>query len=460
MRNFFYHPEVHRRFGERLFYLLLSIRPFYSDKVRKQLDDFTKDKKITSYCYYEVFGDSDVLIRAWFHPEIEHAEISERITQSIEGVFHILPFEVNAIPEYWALDDDSKLRGSKAFQLITSDNITKIQGKSEDFSKILNEWKSNHLLFELNQTENIKVFIFIRYLTILRKTREEHLNSSIINTIEDLRETKQGENFSIYKGTGFAQILIKAEVRKTKFFNINNLVMKLSELVAEYDAFTTTYICTSSDYIEKDLISGKSLTFFRGKDLAVAAIIPELYSDENIQDYNISRELTQEITHWVHDNILNKNLNTNDLNIVHSALVAIICKCDDDFFDSLLKPLRTFERHLYQNRDHFIHTRVGRKNIPELYRELGIEKSQDMRKLSLGESLNIYRTAIKINTKDETEKSFLESWDPIVEVRNDVAHGSINPFSEGNWKKMLSRYLKYSSKFEALKEVIEKEINA
>jgi len=59
-----WHPSVHKLYGEDLHYFLIRARFFgatFADHVKRALDT----AGVRGYCAYEVFGDYDILVRAW-----------------------------------------------------------------------------------------------------------------------------------------------------------------------------------------------------------------------------------------------------------------------------------------------------------------------------------------------------------------------------------------------------------
>jgi hypothetical protein len=176
----------------------------------------------------------------------------------------------------------------------------------------------------------------------------------------------------------------------------------------------------------------------------VADLVPEIYGSDTI-----SIDLRREIHQWVQNNVELGNLVPNERKILHDCLVGIINEDENAFYDSLLDYFRVVERHIRSRYMHFVSKRTGGKN-KDIINLLNIPKDKLM---SLGEFLDICSKAVELTSNSIEDKELVGNWQPLANIRNKSAHGSLEPIKE--WKDCLSLMIKYFPRIRKLISVID-----
>src|SRR5580704_19181378 len=96
-------PEVHELFGDRLHYYLLTVRPF-DERFRANMEAFKNDQHIGGFCFYEVFGSFDVILRVWIPANGVEDKFIDNLRKVVPQIERAIPFRVTDIPKYWLRD--------------------------------------------------------------------------------------------------------------------------------------------------------------------------------------------------------------------------------------------------------------------------------------------------------------------------------------------------------------------
>ena len=86
--NKFWHHKVHQRLGETLYYYLVRVRPFDPDQIVERMGKVLGALRLGSVRVFPIFGQWDILIRAWLHPKVANQfqmELNSKLADSIRA---------------------------------------------------------------------------------------------------------------------------------------------------------------------------------------------------------------------------------------------------------------------------------------------------------------------------------------------------------------------------------------
>jgi hypothetical protein len=451
-----WHPEVHGLFREILHYYLLVVRPFDASQFAERFDNLLKLQHLAGCCYYPAFGAADVLMRIWL-PAGKEAEFQEALENMLD-VRHVAPFRVTAILRYWCAQERFREFQRVALESITPDVIRSIQtgGAEKD---TVNSYEQKRLFANVPSSDNIKFFIVMRGILSADRVTEESLERSIVDCVEKRAAQDAKEQIlrpSLYRGFGFAWGILKAEIARANFFFIGPLMLEISDKLSAQGGFTTTYICCHPTNREDDDISETSLNRALGEDLAVASIVPELYTVQ--ASSAVSRNLRDEIQVWVHNKFLDQDLDEADRETVRRCLSAVVNGDEDAFFDSLLRTFRNLEKFLRSTWPRFIESRGVTNKTEGILRAAGIERAGSPKEMTLGSLLTVCAKTIEIGCGGavSAQQELTADWEAVAKLRNQVAHGFVNPRAE--WQQMLTTFVENAGRLRRLVRVIETSI--
>ncbi len=99
-----WHPRVHVRFGEKLYFYLLRLRQPLQEPVADHMQKILLRADIASGCEYSVFGQWDGLLRVWL-PEASQHRLLFVLAQD-RDVAEVRHFEAEQVRYLWTGKSD------------------------------------------------------------------------------------------------------------------------------------------------------------------------------------------------------------------------------------------------------------------------------------------------------------------------------------------------------------------
>jgi hypothetical protein len=223
---------------------------------------------------------------------------------------------------------------------------------------------------------------------------------------------------SIYSGYGFCSILVKAQV--LDYYGIPEVPNWIGTEFRALGASTETFLVHNPAEMAGDESIGRT-TFqaIKGKNLFVRSIIPEVYeAHESV----VSR--AEEIQTFLMGMAHESDLKPRDKKLLHDYLLPYLRDNPADMAKTIFTFCAELEGFLRKRCEEFI-GRSG-SDLKTLCEKLGISKDR-RRHFTLDQLLNLCSLAIRETGKPASAQ---KDWQPLAQLRNDVAHGDFDLMSD------------------------------
>jgi hypothetical protein len=452
-----WHPEVHFRFKEYLFYFMLRYKGYrreYLEELRNNLEE----KNITGYCVYEVVGAYDIILRVWLTTNLL-SEIT-KIFESISPLIAFPYFRVNKI-NHWGFEEAP-----------SEDLLFKLYSHTEIVSKMQKQVQSGNfeLFKEYNGVENKLVIFentglsvsksavkFYSALTfgetgIISKNQEKEIFDKLAIIKDNLKHTDGYVNkISIYSGENFAHVMVKGiadNIIAVKIFMINDII---SPLRAYYPETTTFAICEDYPY-ESDNISEEALKIssWGTPPQWILSWFPEIYSLGG--NKKIVTRITTILTD--HQDTINAVPRSYLEKIIKPLLESAITENPEKAVGKILPWFSFVEATLSNDKVWFSFLRKlsGKegKELPAINNEIlkAADVDPNKKEYTLLDYLNKYLWAIRTYRKEEAEIFGKTPVKDLSDTRNEFAHGRIFRDFEKKWINVYDQFMWFIPFFE------------
>lgn len=253
-----WHHTVHEKtLAETLAYYQLSFVPVYRRvKISHAIGAALREHGITSYCIYETYGLYDILIRAWVPKSVGPTAFAESLKQHLEnlGCTRVLPFIVSRHELHWGWLEGrgpSLHPQPQDVSMLTRAQMVKAESPgtsqhAEMCAKFLAKPFTGDNAGGINH-DGIKFFVVIPPPMMGVAPAAEH-EEEIIKQLVDMVTTAPGiREPSMYVGTGFAWILVKAKIDSSAYASLDDFVQRVNDLgVKGFYIRTYTYLTIGS----------------------------------------------------------------------------------------------------------------------------------------------------------------------------------------------------------------------
>jgi len=429
----FWHRQVHQRLGEKLHFYIVRARPLDSLEIVRNLK-VSVARSFGSIHLFPIYGTYDVLIRVWLHPTNEdrfREELSHAMVQAGDDR-RIHLFTVDTIEQSWyeeiTLSDDA-LRG------LDESLILRIQ--DGDAPAEYDELRRKGFILKRQQANDILFFLAVQ----LRHEFDDKNAHDVALAIRDsLVENSEIHNVSIYRGSGYCSVLVRAEV--ANYFAIGTLGWIRQQFRA-LGATTETYLVQTAGYVfAEERIGQATLSALQGRDLLIQAILPELYDAPFAKGQPIKR--------FFDDQLRNATLTDKDRDLLHDYLLGRL----QDNAVRMMTVLFTFFVELEQCLRGRFQEFAGRQNsgsMAEWFERAGVTESK--RHPALGDILQVCQTVISHGNFPEYA-DLVGDWEDLASLRNEVAHGGVDILTQ--WDTLLKRLLRYLPRLRSLLPLLAK----
>jgi len=419
-----WHEAVHHYFGETLNFFLLRVRPFEPDRVKLALEALCKEHRLASVRAYRIFGQHDVLIRAWLH-----ASLVERFRrwlehgQYIAGIDRLLHFSVDDIGARWYFSNTTAPE-LRLLRHLEPDKIQKIED-GLDAGLYDRALKARLIVVRTpdpRPKQRITFFVTLKFPgTELDLTKRRFV-------VQQLREFLNGNpDFKYYAvdyGHGFCDFIIKAE--NSDYFKIQSLPNWIGETFKGDGASTETYLSHSTHEIFGNTrLSPATFDELKGQDLFARSILPEMYPKASNTAEEIEQYLTQK---------RNQDISAGARNFLHDFLLGAYKRKSSHMAAVLYQFCRVIERYLRENHEEYL----GRLHLDRLqiYTRANISRTPD--KVTLTDLFAVYTIAL---TEQQRPLKVPGGWQRFVDLRNDLAHANDRLLVE--WKESADTILAF-----------------
>lgn len=429
--DYFWHRQVHQRLGEKLHYYIVRARPLDSHEIVRNLKA-TVSRLFGSIHVFPIYGSYDVLIRIWLHPINEakfRHELSHAMVQAGEDR-RIHVFTVDTIEQSWyeqvTLKDDD-------LRALNESLIMRVQDGEEPDA--YNELRNKGLILKREQSEDILFFLAIQ---LRHEFDDEHAHSVALAIRDSLAENSEIRNASIYRGSGYCSVLVRAET--TNYFAIGSLSW-IRERFHALGATTETYLVQTAGYVfAEERIGQATFSALQGRDLLVQAILPELYDAPFAKGQAIKR--------FIDDEVRQVPLTDKDRDLLHDYLLGRL----DDNAVRMMTVLFTFFVEIEQclrGRYQEFACRQSTITMADWYQRAGLT---DIKKNpAIGDVLRVTQEVIKA-TKAVEFPDLINDWEDLAKLRNEIAHGGVDILAQ--WDSLMHRLLRYLPRLRRLLPLI------
>jgi hypothetical protein len=437
----FWHHVVHERLGEKLHYYFVRIQAFDPDVMKPSLEETLRSLRVGSFRVFPVFGQFDLIVRAWLHPTIEN-QFRACLDGHIEGARGAHPFAVTHIDHRYYWDKASPETLDKQLLETLDDEIIKTAQREDE--EALQRLYGGKLVLERHDPTNHSLLVFVA-IHLENVTNEIH-HQVVRKTIRFLHENPEFLFPSVYSGYGFCHILVKTKIRLKDYFKLERLPNYLGSELRGFVSRTETYLAHRPEHLLGwPEIGDSTFTAIQGRDLFIEGIIPEFYTDP------FSKADATAVGRFLTDNVKGSALGVLDRKLLRDYLLGFLHQKESDMKKTIANFVIDHEGFLRDRHKEFCE-RITKQPVHAVYEAAEIGKSNDL--FTLHECLKIYGVAIK--SANLTDKLHLcGGWEPLAQVRNAVLHGRVNLVAQ--WKEQLQKVLSQLPRLRELVALIETE---
>jgi hypothetical protein len=212
-REYNWHPAVHTRYGEKLYFFLIRLDKPARGPVADQIRRLLALADLRWACEYAVFGYWDALIRVWLNPTSQHRLVHYVLASSDSNIADVRYFEATEIRHLWRGTDENLLVHDHALAAVVDDH--------DDAIRLANDALADpdpHLVDTLTSTQPPLLFArpatsegAVKFYVSLQRTEGDiSPDSEAKAVLEAVEESGLGPRSSVYTGIGtLAQYLVR-----------------------------------------------------------------------------------------------------------------------------------------------------------------------------------------------------------------------------------------------------------
>jgi hypothetical protein len=265
-----WHPRVHQKFGERLYFYLVRFRQPLIAPVADQVRSLLKRADIRYACEYAVFGHWDALIRAWLSEVSSHRVLF--VLDQEQQVQQVRHFETEHLRYLWAGTDDDLL-------LSSSDEFSpKIDALSDEIRAVAQSFEApdpsaQALLIRegllLSPPERVEGQVKF-YWSLKSTSNNAEPVKDTRTLLRAVRDADIGTRASLYSGFGnFADYLIRCVA--PSYADVLRITSQLDTHLGDLDVDRSTFLLANVDARESDNLNDPDLTGLTVNDARVLA---------------------------------------------------------------------------------------------------------------------------------------------------------------------------------------------
>ena len=268
-----WNQEVRRRLGERRVFIRATLPSLDRDKVRNQLARCLKQERMPGLAATLTFGPYDLLLEGWVHiAAVQPLEQSLATSLALERR-----------PELFLVDHSYEPQPSPHITTDWAPELVRaVQAGAQDaYDRAL----QIGLVVRADERPagTIRGYVAIRLL---------HEKPGLTREIAaEMLRRPAWRDYVVCGGSGFCNILVKAEVRSANYFELADLSQWLRELLRHFAPTLETYVQADPSPLHAghERIDERTFLELRGQDPLINSVLPEVYdqltpaADEIIQ---------------------------------------------------------------------------------------------------------------------------------------------------------------------------------
>ena len=242
--QYIWHDDVHRQWAkETLYYFRLGFGPTYNrPRILRNLEAILDTTAISSYRRYEIYGSTDILLRAWLPSGQEPGRFCQSLHTQLSSCHCkvVDPVSITETLYHWLWKDSKQPAriihpALPEFPDVTLiDSINSVPLNRERAKEAI----SADLVREYRPTDGILLFVLI--------PRMSHFDTATLfsqHLVERFAKSKLVRQLAIYRATGTYDLLVKARVQFQKYERIaSDFVDVLNQRALEHGVKTETLL--------------------------------------------------------------------------------------------------------------------------------------------------------------------------------------------------------------------------
>lgn len=351
-----WHPDVHRRFGERLFFFLLALKPYrhqaFTDALHKLLDEFgvSVKKNHEGYCSYELLGDLDFLLRVWL-PADQEVRFIEQAHARLPNLSKLIQLSVQSVVWDWRFlkPPAEKDVESLAPSTVIAQQSAQRPEDCEDVTKLgLAKWVREAVPNE-NQPDPFKAFISLKPPDKFEETQLKWLREELVTLIT---ESDKIDDCTFYVGIGFTWLLVK--VVAGSFSSLSQLVSRIGTEFGAVGLSSSTYAVTVRR-AEGDSIAVRAPSDGPEFGSEILKFIPALRGP-----CTAPKDVRVAVADFIRDTVLVADLKEDDKTPLRELLAAVLMDEEDAAIQPLFLPTINREREVRGRLLHLVQAHDGK----------------------------------------------------------------------------------------------------
>jgi hypothetical protein len=268
-----WHPAVHVRFGEKLYFYLIRLKSPL--RPEDQLRQILSSADISYACEYAIYGHWDALVRVWLTDTSQRRFLFalRRAESAISDVRH---FQVSQLRYLWT-GSSKDLLADSSVELDTAlaerrDEINLAVNSGDQLDSVVREkLKEKKLIFKRPEPEGddpVKFYVCLKTYTNLEQAAE------VEQVLHAITSAKLTERSSLYTGVGsFADHLLRC-VADT-YSDVLSLSVALASNLNNVDVRPMTLLVANSDAAESDNVNDPAPLSTDDQDILRLLDLPE-----------------------------------------------------------------------------------------------------------------------------------------------------------------------------------------
>jgi len=421
-----WHPQVHQRFGERLFFFLLALKPYrqraFVEALRELLKAFgvSVEHGHEGYCSYELLGDLDHLIRVWL-PADQDVKFLEQARAQLPNLSTILQFSVHDVVEDWRFakkEGEAETQFQQKLKDLTTASVLDCQSAAAPdkcqhvIADGLAFWVRE--IADEKASHPIKAFISLKPPENVTEDQRIFIQEVLVSRIKS--STGIGR-CTFYSGIGFTRML--AKVVSDDFLALSQVVSQIGNEYGGLGVSSSTYAATLR-VAEGDAIAPNALRegpVFSSQALRFA---PALNATSPA-----AQELRTPVAEFIQKKVIPAKLKPEDELSMKELLNAVLIDNEDAALQPLFLPTIITEREVRLRLLRLVNITDG--NLKWLF-DFAHSKSQSLKSadtIPLGLALLAAREKMRLVQPLGTAEPPLDERElrRTTEIRNRLMHG-------------------------------------
>ncbi len=451
-----WNPGVHHLYGEDLHFFLIRARFFGAD-FRQWVETTLQACGIRGYCIYQVFGDYDVLVRAWL-TRAKHERFQTRLDENPQ-ISNVAEFRSNEIRYLWAnravtrtQEEEQKRIGQAVLDHGGRAKLTTFQANPDADPGLLVKLKESRLLLDYRgadvgsprQPVGVKFFCFFDVAAAIDLTS---VGGELQKYISEQAVAITMPSLYLGMGTGCGPLLLKGIAPDV--YGVSDIVLRLLRGWPYIGLVSKTYIVCAPDWKESDEVDF-SLTRdpeILGRYQYVLRVDPSvLDSLDPITRQRFESKFEELSSTGVFDE-------QPDYSLLRAAFTALAYNSPRVLQHELYSIIE-IEAALRDYMARFLFDRHGedwpRNSLPDLAKKAEVEPpDKSPSRYTMHEAVKVLGVANSIANHIVSD-AFGDRWEETLkelgQLRNDWAHGRVTGklLEAGNWEHLVDLLLRAS----------------